>query len=1543
MLVLAAPAWSLDHPVSSEAALRTALDPTNVATGAQTGDTITFTAGITLTTGDLPVVQRSIGILGGGFTLSGGDQYRGLFVMALSGTIAVSISDLVIAHTNAKGGDGGAGGGGGAGLGGALFVATNATVTTTDVTLQNNAARGGNGSTGIDGGGGGMGGDGGAATSNRPSDGSDGGGGLGAGAAGGGFVSGTWGTAGGAGIFPGAAGGGAGGATTYGAFGGGAGGGPGGGGGGGGTDDSPYYDAGGGGGGGIGGTPGSSSIGHNGGVDFGGDGGFGGGSGGASSGRYAGNGGFGGGGGQGAGSSNGGHSAGGFGGGGGGIGAYGSGNAQYTVAGFGGGAGTNVRDYYNGYGGGGLGAGGAVFVQDGGSLTFGGSGPVGANSVSGGAGAGHPGGGYGANGGAALGAGMFLQGNGTVTFSPAAGRAQAISDTILDQQGAGASGSYKIAKTGAGLLTLSAANGYSGGSVVTGGLLNFGSLANLGTGTVTLDGGGLQWREGTTTDVSPRLEALAAGGATFDTNGNDPTLASTISGTGTLTKTGAGTLTLAAANSYSGATTVSAGTLRGTTTSLQGTIVDNATVLVDQGSDGTLGAALSGPGNLAKQGNGTVTLGAPNSLSGGTTVTGGLLTFDEPARFGTGDVTLDGGGLRWAAGTTSDVSARLAPLGVNSATVDTQANDVTFGSVLSGPGRLRKTGAGTLTLSAANTFAGGTSVRGGIIDFASLSNLGTGSVTLDGGGLRWATGTATDVSSRLAALGDGGATLDTQASDVTLASALSGNGPLIKRGAGTLTLSGTSTNSATTDIEQGTLLVSGTVAAPIMVRDGATARVTGTATGHVTVQSGGTLTCEGGTIGGGVTAQAGATSSGVPDAVAGVSANRGDRQATVTFTPGAAHCSPVSYTVTASPGGATASGSGGPITVGGLTNGTDYTFTVTPRNPIGAGAASAPSEAATPAGVPAAPTGVSATRGDEQATVSFAAPSANGSPITSYTVTASPGGATATGGAGPLAVTGLSNGTSYTFRVTATNAVGAGAPSAPSNAATPAGLPSAPTSVSATRGDDTATVSFAAPYANGSPISSYTVTASPGGATASGGAGPVAVSGLSNGTSYTFTVTATNAVGEGPASAASNAATPAGVPAAPMGVSAARGDEQATVSFAAPSADGSPITSYTVTASPGHASASSTGSPITVGGLLNGTAYTFTVTATNDVGEGTASDPSDAVTPAGLPGAPTDVAAVAGDGDAYVTFTAPDANGAAITSYNVTASPGGATASSTGSPVTIGGLANGTSYTFTVTATNDVGEGLASDASDASMPIGPPAAPGSVAAVAGDAQATLTFTPPSAEGSPIAFYTVTASPGGERRMFMEGSPISLGGLINGRAYSFTVTATNGVGTGSSSAASNTVVPAAPVLAPVAPVLIPLAPIVIQTPLTPTARRPVAATLGSTRAKVTTGGVARVSMDCRASAVSCRGVVTLSTRMPRTTASRNLAARVGRASFAVPAARRTAVRVRVNAKMRRKLARGRAITVVAKLTRTGSSVSSYAELKLRGPARARPAP
>jgi hypothetical protein len=190
---------------------------------------------------------------------------------------------------------------------------------------------------------------------------------------------------------------------------------------------------------------------------------------------------------------------------------------------------------------------------------------------------------------------------------------------------------------------------------------------------------------------------------------------------------------------------------------------------------------------------------------------------------------------------------------------------------------------------------------------------------------------------------------------------------------------------------------------------------------------------------------------------------------------------------------------------------------------------------------PTVPSVVTAIGGNAQASVSWTAPSTSGgSAITSYTVTSLPGGLTATVSAPATAatVTSLSNGTSYTFTVVATNALGASAPSSPSNAVTPATVPNAPTAVTATGGNAQASVSWTAPSNNGgSAITSYAVTSLPGGltATVSAPATTATVTGLSNGTSYTFTVVATNSVGNSVASSPSNAVTPAS-PAADVAV-----------------------------------------------------------------------------------------------------------------------------------------------------------------------------------------------------------------------------------------------------------------------------------------------------------------------------------------------------------------------------------------------------------------------
>ena len=196
------------------------------------------------------------------------------------------------------------------------------------------------------------------------------------------------------------------------------------------------------------------------------------------------------------------------------------------------------------------------------------------------------------------------------------------------------------------------------------------------------------------------------------------------------------------------------------------------------------------------------------------------------------------------------------------------------------------------------------------------------------------------------------------------------------------------------------------------------------------------------------------------------------------------------------------------------------------------------------------------------------------------------------------------------------------------------GTPTAPgqvTNVTATAGNGSAAVSWSAPSSGGAPTT-YTITPYVGGtaqpATTVTGSPPATtttVSGLTNGTSYTFTVTATNAVGSGPASSPSNAVTPTAsitAPSAPAGVSASAGNGAAAVTWTAPSNGGSPITSYTITpytGSTAQPATTITGSPpttsTTITGLTNGTTYTFTVTATNAIGNGPASEHSNAVTP----------------------------------------------------------------------------------------------------------------------------------------------------------------------------------------------------------------------------------------------------------------------------------------------------------------------------------------
>ncbi len=360
--------------------------------------------------------------------------------------------------------------------------------------------------------------------------------------------------------------------------------------------------------------------------------------------------------------------------------------------------------------------------------------------------------------------------------------------------------------------------------------------------------------------------------------------------------------------------------------------------------------------------------------------------------------------------------------------------------------------------------------------------------------------------------------------------------------------------------------------------------------------------------------------------------------------------------------------------------------------------------------------------------MTWTAGASNGSPITGYTVSPYPActsctGTTVTNGsATSTVITGLTAGTSYTFTVSATNALGTGDPSSRSNSVTIPTVPAPPTNAAgAAQPNGTVKVSWTDPTNSGSPITGYTVIPSPACPTCTGtsvsGASATSstIGGLTPGAAYTFTVTATNAVGTSNPSSPSNSVTVPTVPGAPAIGSATAGTGQATVTWTVPGSNGgSAITGYVVTPYIGAAAQTpqtfvSTATTEVVTGLTNGTAYTFTVAAINGVGTGAASGASNAVTPATVPGAPTIGAATAGGsaGKAVVNFTAPASNGGSpITSYTVTATDvtnsfrGGQTATGAGSPITITGLRTGDRYTFTVKATNAIGTGPASAASN---------------------------------------------------------------------------------------------------------------------------------------------------------------------------------------------------------------------------------------------------
>ncbi|EHD9179921.1 fibronectin-binding autotransporter adhesin ShdA [Salmonella enterica] len=286
------------------------------------------------------------------------------------------------------------------------------------------------------------------------------------------------------------------------------------------------------------------------------------------------------------------------------------------------------------------------------------------------------------------------------------------------------SGSGSLVKTGTGELTLSGDNTYFGGTTITGGTLTADHADSLGSGDID-NSGVLKVGEGD--------------------------LENTLSGSGSLVKTGTGELTLSGGNDYSGGTTIIGGTLTADHADSLGTgAVANSGVL--QVGEGELENTLSGSGSLVKTGTGELTLSGDNSYSGGTTIIGGTLTADHADSLGTGAVA-------------------------NSGVL--QVGEGELENTLSGSGSLVKTGTGELTLSGDNTYSGGTTIAGGTLTADHADSLGTGAIANSG----------------VLQVGEG-----------ELENTLSGSGSLVKTGTGELTLSGDNSYSGDTTIADGTLI-----------------------------------------------------------------------------------------------------------------------------------------------------------------------------------------------------------------------------------------------------------------------------------------------------------------------------------------------------------------------------------------------------------------------------------------------------------------------------------------------------------------------------------------------------------------------------------------------------------------------------------------------------------------------------------------------------------------------------------------------------------------
>ena len=421
---------------------------------------------------------------------------------------------------------------------------------------------------------------------------------------------------------------------------------------------------------------------------------------------------------------------------------------------------------------------------------------------------------------------IILQSGGG-TFSPDAGTTLTLGGAI--------DGGGRLTMAGAGTLILSAASNYGGGTTISSGTVSIASDGFLGNWTsgLRLDGGTL---EATSTVWSSRAVTLGSNGGAFSPDaGATLSLSGAIDGAGGLTMSGAGTLVLGGASAYSGGTTINSGTLsiasdgnlgyasggvalNGGTLQATADMASSRSVTLGVGGGTfspaagttlTLNGTVGGAGGLTMAGAGTLALAGANNYSGGTTLNTGVLSISSDGNLGdpSAGVTFAGGTLQ----TTANLStARSVALGSGGGTFSPDVGTVlSVTGAISGAGGLTMAGAGTLALTAANTYSGGTTLNSGTLSISSDGNLGAAGagLTFNGGTLQTTGNLATDRSITLNAAG--GTIMPASGTTLTFGQSVTGIGGLTMAGAGTLELTGGNTYTGATTIASGTLALSG--------------------------------------------------------------------------------------------------------------------------------------------------------------------------------------------------------------------------------------------------------------------------------------------------------------------------------------------------------------------------------------------------------------------------------------------------------------------------------------------------------------------------------------------------------------------------------------------------------------------------------------------------------------------------------------------------------------------------------------------------------------